>query len=487
MEGLAMRHPLVGKCLAIGVVVALIALVLARIGYLVDERRGRQIEAVQSVQQSQAGAQALLGPWLHRACTEEWDIEVGEGKDRRRQTERREFRLQTAPATLDVSGDAQAESRYRGLFKVNGYLGRLVLEARWPQLAALEPPAEHRGSRIQCEPVTLMLALGDVRGVQQAQLTVNGSAVTVAAGTGHPQYPRGLHADLVGAADAPLRVHLALDLRGTGRLSLVPAAAQTQWSLRSDWPHPSFGGRFLPAEREVGDDGFSAVWRVSELASSAATDVAHGAPLCPGEVLDAVAGATDAEGEATAPRGGHAGASAEPGHGACLDSLAVAFIDPVNPYVLSDRAIKYGLLFVALTFIAVALAEVLARPLVRRVHPVQYALVGLALSLFFMLLLALSEHIRFEAAYLVASVACVGVLGGYAQHMLGSPRGGWWFGGALALLYGLLFVLLTREQTALVIGAVGLFGAVAVVMALTRRIDWYRLFDELAAPRLRVD
>ena len=387
-----MKNSLWSKVLAIGAVVGLLTLVLARIGFLVDERRGRQLEAIQSVQQSQAGAQSVMGPWLHRACVEEWEVEVGEGKERRLQTERREFRLQQAAQDLKVQSFAAAESRYRGLFKVNGFLGRLDLDARWPSLEALEPRAEMRGSRLSCGPITLMLAVADTRGVQRAELKLNGQAQPVSAGTEHPKYMRGLHAPVAMAPNAgPLQAQLSLDLRGTGRLELVPAAAQIEWDLKSDWAHPSFGGRFLPVQREVGEEGFHAVWRVSELASTAARDVVHGTTMCVGEV-------------------GGGNAYAEESSGArdnlnCLDSLAVSFIDPINPYVLADRAVKYGLLFVALTFIAVALTEVLGRSRVRRVHPVQYGLVGLALSLFFMLLLALSEHLRFEIAYAAASAS----------------------------------------------------------------------------------
>jgi inner membrane protein len=112
---------------------------------------------------------------------------------------------------------------------------------------------------------------------------------------------------------------------------------------------------------------------------------------------------------------------------------------------------------------------------VRRVHPIQYALVGLALSLFFLLLLSLSEHLPFATAYAAASTACVVLLGFYARHMLGRPLDGWLFGGGMALLYGLLYLLLLREQTALVLGSLGLFAALALVMVLTRRVDWYRL------------
>ncbi len=144
--------------------------------------------------------------------------------------------------------------------------------------------------------------------------------------------------------------------------------------------------------------------------------------------------------------------------------------------MLSDRAVKYDLLFIVLTFIAVGLIEVLSG---RRVHPVQYALVGLALSLFFLLLLSLSEHLPFEQAYAVAAAACALLLGVYAASMLGRNLAGLMFGGGIALLYGLLYALLQMEQNALVIGSVMLFAALATVMMLTRRIDWYALFARL--------
>jgi inner membrane protein len=142
---------------------------------------------------------------------------------------------------------------------------------------------------------------------------------------------------------------------------------------------------------------------------------------------------------------------------------------------MSDRAIKYGLMFIALTFVTVGLTELLTG---RRVHPVQYLLVGLALSLFFLLLLSLSEHLPFLVAYLIAAGAAAAVLTQYAAAMLGGWLRGLAFGGGIALLYGALYVLLSREQTALVIGAVLLFAVLAGVMTLTRKLDWYRLGGE---------
>ena len=477
-----MKFPLLSKAIAITLVAAVLGMVLARIGFLVDERSERQDEALRSVQQSHAGAQTLLGPVLLQSCVEEWDSVSGEGKDRRMVVERREFALQATPTTLDATAKLRAEARYRGLFKVNGYNAHLTLDAQWPAAALPAATREHAGSRLGCTAPRLWLALGDVRGVRQAVVTVDGRPLEVRAGTGHGVYAQGLHVELPPEAanldaprTAPLPVHVELDLVGTSRLALVPAAGDTHWQADSDWPHPSFGGRFLPLERTVRADGFTAQWRVSALASAATAQVLRGEPLCqsPARRRGATGESYDEDGLAAA------GMDPTP---KCLDSLDVAFIDPVNPYVLSDRATKYGMLFIALTFIALSLAEILAGPRVRRVHPVQYGLVGLALTLFFLLLLSLSEHLSFALAYAIASAACVLLLGAYAVHALGGRREGLVFGIGLGGVYGLLYVLLQREQTALVIGSVGLFAAVAAVMWLTRRIDWYRLFDDARTP-----
>ncbi|WP_164963075.1 cell envelope integrity protein CreD [Rubrivivax sp. JA1026] len=445
-----MRNPVVVKVMAVLATVLLISVVLARIGWLVDERQVYQHEAVDSVQQSYAGAQTLMGPVLQRQCVEEWEVVQGS----RTEVARRGFALQAVPAELVASTKTQADARYRGLFKVNGYNARLELQARWPQLAVLQPRAENAGGRVSCQAPTVWVAVSDPRGLRSARIELAGRTLELQPGTGHKTWKDGLHAGLPAApADGgALELNVTLDLVGTAELAVVPAARSVQWTLAADWPHPSFGGRFLPVTREVRDDGFDARWSVSALASNAA------------QIVEQAGGEK--------PRLGS------------LDTLAVTFTDPVNPYVLADRAIKYGLLFVVLTFAAVALAETLARRRVRRVHPVQYALVGLALALFFLLLLALSEQLPFAAAYGLAAAACVLLLGSYGRHMLGGVRDGWLFGAGMALLYGLLYLLLLREQTALLVGSLGLFAALAAVMLLTRRLDWYRLGAAPAAPEV---
>jgi inner membrane protein len=460
-------NPLLAKAAAVVAIVMLLSFALGQINYLAAERQGRFQEAVASVEQSLAGRQALLGPALITTCTEEWTTEVNEGKVRKTNTEKREFTLTGAPRRLSVKATAAMEPRYRGLFKVNAYAGHAALVGQWDSLEALRPQREHAGSKLSCAAPTVLVAVSDARGIRQAQVKVNGDALSVAAGTRHPGYPRGFHADMAHApADlgSPLTVEVVLDLVGTTQLAVAPAADDTQMSLASDWPHPSFGGRFLPITRQVRDNGFDANWKLSSLATTAVADFSRGMALCDaGE--DGAPYATAAAVAVAAHEGKPAG---------CMETFSVSFIDPVNPYSLSDRAIKYGLLFIGLTFLAVGMTEVMRR---LRVHPIQYLLVGSAVSIFFLLLLSLSEHLGFDVSYAVAASACVGLLSFYGRHLLNGWRPGLALGAGIGLLYAVLYVLLQMEQTALVFGSVLLFVVLAGVMVLTRRVDWYGLLQ----------
>ncbi|UXH78341.1 cell envelope integrity protein CreD [Roseateles amylovorans] len=447
----------------VGITIVLL-MVLTRIGWLVDERQGRQRAAEVGVAQAMAGAQVLLGPMLQRSCSETWTTVSGTGKEQRSTDERRDFTLSALPALLTVDGALEPVIRHRGLFKINGYEGKVTLQASWPTLAALVPRAEHAG-QLSCEAPRMMVALSDARGLRAVQVRRGDEVLTVAPGTANGSYPRGLHAVLPEQVlDQPLQLQVALDLIGMTDFGLVPAAGATDVHLRSSWQHPSFGGRFLPVSSRLGPDGFEAHWQVSELATTALADALAGKAL-PQVVRDPEVDVRTYLAE-MAPGGAAAGDAR------IADALAFSMVDPVNPYVMSDRAIKYGLMFIVLTFVCVALLEVLSA---RQVHPVQYLLVGLAMSLFFLLLLSLSEHLDFGLSYALAAGAAIGLLSAYGAAMLGAWMRGLAFGGLIAALYGVLFVLLSLEQAALLVGALLLFAVLAVVMMLTRRIDWYGL------------
>jgi len=456
------RFPLLAKTLALALVFVALTIALRSVSGVVAEREGRLREAERSVAASLAAAQTVVGPVIERDCSESWESTQGEGKDRKTVTERRDFRLSATPATLDVKGEVAIEPRHRGIFQVNGYVLKARLVAAWNDGTALVPEARHAGSRLHCDPPVLFVALGDARGVRSAAVQIDGAAAPVLAGTRHAAHPRGFHSDVAesfAGARRALRAEVGIELVGTAELAFAPVADNTRVTLSSDWPHPSFAGRFLPIDRQVGDAGFNALWQLNALATTAPQAAAAGAPAC---LLDDIGGD---------------GANANEGRrGACIETFGVAFIDPVSPYVLSDRATKYGLLFIALTFIGVGAVEVLRR---LRVHPIQYLLVGSALAVFFLLLVSLSEHVPFAAAYVAAAAACTTLLTFYGSFVLRGGRLGALFGAAIASLYGALYALLQLEQTALLLGSILIFAVLAALMVATRRIDWYRLVERM--------
>ena len=459
------RFPLLGKGLALAAVLIALSLALQTVSGIVAEREGRQREAERSVAASLAAAQTIVGPLIERDCSETWETMQGEGRDRKTVVERRDFKLSATPATLDIKGDAAIEPRYRGIFKVNGYVLKARLVAGWNDGMGLVAQAQHPGARVQCDAPVLFVALGDSRGVRSAAVQVDGAALPVLAGTQHAAHPRGFHVDIADSfagAKRPLQAEVGIELVGTGELAFAPVGGSTQVALASDWPHPSFGGRFLPLERQVGEAGFSARWRVNALATTAPQAASWGASACglDDNAIDPVPAREDGR------------------RAACIETFGVSFMDPVSPYVLGDRATKYGLLFIALTFVGVGAIEVLRRI---RVHPLQYLLVGCALALFFLLLVSLSEHVPFAVAYLAAAAACTGLLTFYGAFVLRGSRAGAAFGAAIAALYGTLYALLQLEQTALLLGSMMLFAVLAALMVATRRIDWYGLFARMRA------
>ena len=458
-----LKNPLLGKGLALLVVLLGLLWGLAMVRDLVTERTDRLREAQQGVADSLASSQTLVGPVLARECTETWRVPQGEGKDLTWQTKRRSSTLMAAPRQLSIEASTAAEPRYRGVFKVNAYALTASVRAEWPALDLSIPKAQHENGEVRCEGLRLVMGLNDTRGVRQAEIALQDQALEVAPGTGLARH-RGLHAAVPAALvetspgsslSPPLRAHVQLNLVGTESLAVAPIADANDVRLAANWPHPSFGGRFLPASREITGQGFQAAWQVSALASTAKEALLAGLGVCTG----------------------HEGRRGDDPDG-CIETFAVSFVDPVNPYVLSDRATKYGLLFIALTFVAVSLLEVMRR---LRVHPIQYLLVGSALVVFFLLLVSLSEHWPFAWAYATAAFACTALLSYYAVHVLRGVAPGLGFGAAIAALFGALYVLLRLEQGALVLGSVLLFAVLGGVMVVTRKIDWYSLLAQWRA------
>ncbi|WP_024890034.1 cell envelope integrity protein CreD [Luteimonas huabeiensis] len=430
---------LVLRFATVGALVLALLVPLGMIRGVVHERERYREEAVQRVAEGKAGAQRLLGPVRVVPWTQERRVREADRDGSERMVVRtvRGFLLQ-APGRLEIDGDLQPSERRVGLFRVPVYSWRARATARFAPFDLPDEPGRTYGAPY------LAVGLSDVRGlVGTPTMTVEGRPLPLAGGTRAlaASLP-GVHAELApahgpggGRLPALREVRLEAAIDGTRSLSVVPLADDNRIALASSWPHPSFGGRFLPNEREIGRDGFRAVWTLSSLA-------------------------TDAQGQLRRSSEGP------------IDALQVDLIDPVDVYTRVDRATKYGLLFVILTFVAFALFELIER---LPIHPLQYLLVGLALAIFFLLLLGLSERIAFWKAYLVSAVACIGVQGMYLSGVLRSRLRAAGFSAMLTSLYGALYALLASEHNALLMGSLLLFGILAAIMWITRKVDWYAL------------
>ncbi|MBD8526652.1 cell envelope integrity protein CreD [Pseudomarimonas arenosa] len=437
-----MNRRLFIKLLLIAVVLIVLLIPLAMLDGLVAERQARGAEVVADIALASGGEQTVVGPLLvieavstlrrQRSVSENGTLRQFE--DFEKYTERRVL----FPESLTITSKALSERRNRGPFSALLFHSEQQLNAAFPRLS--RQPAEDEVD-YTIKRAYLVLAVGDARGIGAVTWQVDGRALPALPGGGLPGMPSGIEAELsVEQVQASaLQVQVGLSLSGTQRLAWLPIADANEVALESDWPHPGFSGSFLPIERTLGAQGFSARWRVSRLASDAQSRVTR----CVEE------------------------------QGQCLalesSSLGVNFVDPVDRYLMTERAINYALLMLVLVFGTVFFVEML-RAL--EVHVMQYGLTGLAMALFFLLLLALSEHLGFALAYSMAAAACGGLIGFYISPALGSRARTISFTALLFGLYLLLYLILSAEDTALLVGALALFGLLAAVMVVSRRFDW---------------
>jgi inner membrane protein len=442
-----MNRHLFFKIAAIFLLLGLLLIPMVRIHFLVEARQKLRDEVVQDIARSAGYAQTITGPVLvvpYSRTLREWE-EARDGS-RREVTRVVEGRLHLLPGDFDLKGSLSTEERRRGIYRARLYNAVNTLEATF-DVPAFYGVKQDAGDYVFGEP-SLAVGISDIRGIGNAlTLTSVGFTAVFEPGTTTPVLGEGVHAVLP-ARDASVasrfEVSIGLQLQGTGMFSITPVGRESRVQIRSDWPHPSFTGEFLPRERTISAQGFDARWQTSFFA----TNLEEALRRC--EMQNA------------------------PEEPACKDfnnrSFGVSFVDPVDQYLKTERATKYAFLFIGLTFAAFFLFEVLRR---FNVHPVQYGLVGLSLALFFLLLLALSEHIGFTAAYLIAAGACVLLNGFYVSHVLGRANG-LAFGASLALLYGLLFGILGSEDYALLMGSLLVFALLGAVMVLTRKVNWSR-------------
>ena len=442
------------KMLMVAAMTIAILVPLTMVRGVIQERQERRADVVADVSASYGGRQAVTGPVLVVPYTENVREQVDDGAGVMRTTVRRRTRHWTFfPETLVVDGEMTPDTRRRGLHEVRVYEWLGTVQARFDARIPEDAPA---GSDRSIGEPWLAFGIADVRGLRELpKMQVDGRALELAQGIGHQDGP-GVHARLkapVAGARLAFGSRLDLQLRGTESFAMMPLARDNDLRMRSTWTHPRFEG--ISPVHDLDGAGFSAQWKVASLSTEAQRRYQRNASL-------AVSGHD---------RGGWS---------PDVDAAGVTLVDPVNTYLKAERATKYGLLFVLLTFVAFFMFELIRQ---QAIHPIQYGLVGLAIAVFFLLLVSLGEHIPFGLAYLSAAVACIGLVGFYLSAVLGGAARGAGFAAMLATLYAALYGLLVSEDNALVLGAGLLFVVLATIMVLTRRFDWYRLAPAPGHPR----
>ena len=444
-QGMYMR--IKWKLAIIAGILVLLAVPLLLVVSKIYERSEFRDAARADIARSWTGEQQVIGPLLAVDYVQVTTTRELDDKTRLYITREDEVRktLVIVPETLAVESRLDTETRYRGIYEVPVYTSSTRLTGTFSTEQLLEL-VRREGIRSIGVPF-LSLGVSDPRGIARPpELRWGDASHAFEPGSGVPFRPAGIHAPLDDLdVDDVQRLDFAveLELRGMSSFGLTPVGDSSAIAVQSNWPHPSFEGLYLPVDREIRNDGFSASWQTSRFATN---------------IGDQAAACSD---------------------GACEDllgnTLGVRLVEPVDVYLQAQRATKYGMLFIGLTFTAFFLLEVLKN---LAIHPIQYALVGLALAIFYLLLISMAEHIAFGTAYLVAALACCGLLAFYVSYVLGSMVRGVAFGTSVGVLYAVLYIITMAEDFAFSMGAALVFVALAAVMYATRRIDWYSVGGE---------
>ena len=419
-------HSLLTRALLLALLTLALKIPLGLVGGVIADRQRYESEAAGNIADAWGRAQTFVGPMIvlpYRPASGNWTRA-----------------LTLLPERLSVDGKVVPQQRKRGLFSVTVYMASLDVVAEFSTKAVRDLLGE--GEWIDWSAARLNLGLSEAKSIDVTPVDLDGKSVEWTADT--PTTLSSLQAALavadLGDRDS-LSVRFRISFAGTDRISIVPLGRRTEASIASPWPSPSFFGRYLPAGQSIDKEGFSARWAISSLGRGY------------GQLWDG-AGKTD------------------PPVSAVLNSaFGLSLFNPVNAYRETDRAIKYGVLFIALTFAACLLFELATG---RRPHIAQYGLIGLSLCIFYLLLLSLSEQVGFGLAYIASASAVVAQAAMYTRSLHRRTMPALAFGGLLGGLYAALYALLQLEDVALLSGSLLLFAMLSLAMWFTRNLHHSR-------------
>jgi inner membrane protein len=441
------RNSTIIKLLGVGALVLVLLIPLAMITGVLRERLQRRNEAVADITSSWGSEQNVIGPVLGIPYQYKFktvkEVAAPDGKMERREVEENGTAIAYfLPETLHITGDVETQMLHRGIYDAAVFRAQVRMAGKFapPDFGPLKIDLKD----VQWKDAFVSIAVNDLRGTREALiLDWGGARHPLLPGSQVPGYTTGATALL--GTDQPLasgtEFSIPLDFNGSEGIYFAPFGVQNEATLKSNWPDPAFRGAFLPADRSVRPDGFDAKWKVSYYGR----DYPQSWTSRAGNERFSVLSVTNSR-------------------------FGVQLLSILDAYRYVERSIKYGVLFLVLVFTTFFLFEVTAR---QKIHPFQYLMVGAALCLFYLLLLSISEFIGFSWAYLIAAVASTVLITWYCRFFLGGGARTLMIGAGLAGVYTFLYITLRQQDYALLMGAIALFIVLAIVMYVTRKVDWY--------------
>jgi inner membrane protein len=414
----------------VGVLTLILLVPQMMVESLITDRQQRRDSVTGEVTDKWGKAQTLSGPFLVLPYIRSY-------RDDKGKLIQATERACVLPKRLAVESRMAPETRYRSIFEVILYSAQTNLAGEFSleYLERMHIPEEN----IRWKDAELILGITDLKGIRDTlDAQWDGKKIDLNPGMVNQDItPTGLSSRIeISPGKKTYLFNVKISLNGSDELNMTPVGEQTKAQVSGTWADPSFHGAYLPLKRDIGSDSFKAEWYILHLNRD------YPQAFAPGKY------------------------KIEP------SAFGVKLVLPIDEYQKTMRTSKYAILFIVLTFMAFFVSEILRS---RAIHPVQYALIGFALLLFYVLLLSISEHIAFGVAYLIASIAIVALISAYTRSIFGSLRPALALGGVLVVLYGFLYVIVQAQDYALLLGSFGLFLSLALIMFLTRKIDWFAI------------
>jgi inner membrane protein len=432
------------KILLLIAVILILLIPVAMIQHLIEERSSRACGAEQEIMQVWGDEYLVLGPVLQIPLVETETVKIrndkGEEKIEHRQ---KEYVFHLSPGDLEVETELETEIKKRGIFSVPLFSGQITMKGTFDtsQIEGRLKPNQ----TLYPEKAMLAIALSNQRGIRSVDHAGwNGGDLDFLSGSQgfgvsscRSLGEGGIHSP-VALEKGQNDFDISIGIQGGKSLRMVPLGDNSSLRVKADWPAPSFQGSYLPLKSRISEAGFEAEWRVSRLSRNIPA-AWTGSDEINSELYSALFG--------------------------------VDFFKPMDHYDMNTRAVKYALLFLVVPFLALFIMESILRR--EHIHPVQYLLAGIGNVVFYLLLLSVSEHLPFAAAYWISAPAVTLMMLLYSRSLLGTWERSFLMAAVMLLCYAFLYFTLQSEDWALLIGSVGCFAIVAAVMFFTRRLDWY--------------